>query len=126
MTIHFPILLFCQCEYSSRIIFFGKSSVETKREIYLLKNEFHRRVISNSLIAVFIDIDCKMSWMHFRTIVQISIIHWQHIDIMEDETFPFSHSHRFNETDIIQCALIEPIAVRLENNENLIFKLLPH
>lgn len=79
---------------------------------------------SNWLVAVFIDIDSQMSGIHPRAIVQISIVHRQHIDIMEDETFPFPHFHRFNETDIVQCTLIEPVAMCLKNDEHLVFKLL--
>ena len=65
-----------------------------------------------------------MPWL-LRAVVDVSVVLWQQVDIVEDGTGPVAVGHRLLEADVEEHRPVEQVAVRLVDHIYPVMQLLP-
>ena len=72
-----------------------------------------------------IDIKTRhMPWL-FRAAVDVSVVLWQQVDVVEDGARPVTVGHSLLEADVEEHRPVEQVAVRLVHHIDPIMQLLP-
>ena len=65
-----------------------------------------------------------MPWL-LRAVVDVSVVLWQQVDVVEDGTRPVVVGHRLLEADVEEHRPVEQLAVRLVDHIDPVMQLLP-
>ena len=65
-----------------------------------------------------------MPWL-LRAVVDVSVVLWQQVDIVEDGARPVAVGHRLLEADVEEHRPVEQVAVRLVDHIDPVMQLLP-
>ena len=65
-----------------------------------------------------------MPWL-LRAVVDVSVVLWQQVDVVEDGTRPVAVGHRLLEADVEEHRPVEQVAVRLVDHIDPVMQLLP-
>ena len=65
-----------------------------------------------------------MPWL-LRAVVDVSVILWQQVNVVEDGARPVAIGHRLLEADVEEHRPVEQVAVRLVDHIDPVMQLLP-
>ena len=65
-----------------------------------------------------------MPWL-LRAVVDVSVILWQQVNVVEDGARPVAVGHRLLEADVEEHRPVEQVAVRLVDHIDPVMQLLP-
>ena len=65
-----------------------------------------------------------MPWL-LRAVVDVSVVLWQQVDVVEDGARPVAVGHRLLEADVEEHRPVEQVAVRLVDHIDPVMQLLP-
>ena len=65
-----------------------------------------------------------MPWL-LRAVVDVSVVLWQQVDVVEDGARPVAVGHRLLKADVEEHRPVEQVAVRLVDHIDPVMQLLP-